>query len=59
MTSSHNSRCYVIFPGVVLTEDVYIFKFAKNIYFVALSSDCILWKDSKDFSALFRTCNLQ
>ena len=30
MTSSHNIRCYVIFPGVVLTEDVYIFKYAKK-----------------------------
>ena len=30
MTSSHNIRCSVIFPGVVLTEDVYIFKFAKK-----------------------------
>ena len=30
MTKSHNIRCYVIFPGVVLTEDVYIFKYAKK-----------------------------
>ena len=30
MRNSHNIRCYVIFPGVVLTADVYIFKYAKK-----------------------------